>query len=47
MAYTKLYNASDVSKVVIDFLVEFGVQILAFASLIALVTLYVWFRNRT
>jgi len=43
--YTPTYSASDISAVVIDFIVEYGVQILAFAGLIALVTLYVWARN--
>lgn len=44
-AYTPTHDTSDVSAVVIDFIVEYGVQILAFAGLIALVTLFVWAKN--
>jgi hypothetical protein len=43
--YTPTYDSGDISEVVIDFLVEYGVQILAFAGLIALVTLFVWGKN--
>ena len=44
-AFTPTHSASDLSAVVIDFIVEFGVAILAFVTLIALVMLYVWFRK--
>ena len=44
-AYTPVHSASDLSGIVIDFLVEYGIAILAFVTLIALVGLYVWFRN--
>lgn len=43
--YTPTHSSSDLSAVVIDFIVEYGVQILAFAGLIALVTLGVWAKN--
>jgi len=43
--YTATHDAGDLSGVVIDFIVEYGVQILAFAGLIALVTLFVWAKN--
>jgi len=46
-AYTPAHTSSDLSAVVIDFIVEFGIQILAFVGLIALVGLYVWFRSST
>lgn len=44
-AYTPAHTSSDLAGVVIDFIVEYGVQILAFAGLIALVTLFVWAKN--
>lgn len=44
-AYTPTHSSSDLASVVIDFIVEYGVQLLAFAGLIALVTLGVWARN--
>ena len=40
--YTPTHTSSDLASVVIDFIVEYGVQLLAFAGLIALVTLFVW-----
>ena len=43
--YTPAHTSGDLSSVVIDFIVEYGVQILAFAGLIALVTLFVWAKN--
>jgi len=45
--YTPTHSASDLPAVVIDFIVEYGVQILAFAGLIALVTLFVWVKNQS
>lgn len=44
-AYVPNHTASSIPGVVIDFLVEYGIQILAFAGLIALVTLFVWAKN--
>jgi hypothetical protein len=44
-AYTPTHDSGDLASIVIDFLVEYGIQILAFAGLIALVTLYVWARK--
>jgi len=43
--YTPTHSSSDLAGIVIDFIVEYGVQLLAFAGLIALVTLFVWARN--
>jgi len=43
--YVPTHDSGDLSSVVIDFIVEYGVQILAFAGLIALVTLGVWAKN--
>jgi hypothetical protein len=43
--YTPTHSSNDIASVVIDFIVEYGVQILAFAGLIALVTLFVWAKN--
>lgn len=43
--YTATYDSSDISAVVIDFIVEYGVQLLAFAGLIALISLYLWVKN--
>jgi hypothetical protein len=44
--YTATHSSSDLAGIVIDFLVEYGVQLLAFAGLIALVTLYVWAKKQ-
>ena len=44
--FTATHDASDIGSVIIDFIVEFGVQLLAFAGLIALVGLYIVFRKR-
>jgi len=44
--YTPNHSANDIPGIVIDFLVEYGVQLLAFAGLIALVTLFVWAKNQ-
>ena len=44
-AYTPAHTSSDLSAIVIDFIVEYAVQLIAFVGLIALVGLYVWFRK--
>ena len=44
--FVATHDSSDISAVIIDFIVEFGVQLLAFAGLIALVGLYIVFRKR-
>lgn len=44
-AYVPNHTSSDIPSVVIDFLVEYGVQIVAFAGLIALITLAVWVKG--
>ena len=45
-SYTPAHTSSDLASIVIDFLVEYGVQLLAFAGLIALVTLFVWAKKQ-
>lgn len=45
-AYVPNHTSADIPNVVIDFLVEYGVQILAFAGLVALITLAVWVKNQ-
>ncbi len=44
-SYTPAHSSGDLSAVVIDFIVEYSVQLLAFAGLIALITLGLWARN--
>lgn len=44
--YTPVHSSSDVPSIVIDFLVEYGIQIVAFAGLIALISLGVWMKNQ-
>lgn len=44
-AYVPNHSASELSGVVIDFIVEWGVALLSFVTLIALVLLYTWFRK--
>lgn len=44
--YTATHTANDIPSVVIDFLVEYGVQLLAFAGLIALVGLFIWAKKQ-
>jgi len=46
-AYVPNHTSAQIPSIVIDFMVEFGVQIIAFVGLIALVGLYVWFRSST
>ena len=43
--YTPAHSSSELSAVVIDFIVEYAIQIIAFVGLIALVGLYIWFRK--
>lgn len=43
--YTPSYTSGNLAEVVVDFVVEFGVQILAFAGLIALILLFVWVKG--
>lgn len=43
--YVPAHTSSDVPSVVVDFIVEFGIQIIAFVGLIALVALYLWFQG--
>jgi len=45
MAYTPDYNTADVTDVVIDSLVIFGITFIGFAGLIAIVMLYKWARK--
>lgn len=44
--YVASHSASDISSVVIDFFVEFGIQIIAFTSIIALIGLYIWIKPK-
>lgn len=44
--FVATHDANDIGSVIIDFVVEFGVQLIAFAGLIALVGLYVVARRR-
>lgn len=44
-SYTPAHTSNDLASIVIDFIVEYGIQLVAFAGLIALITLFVWVRN--
>ena len=46
MAYSNTYDTDDVSEAAIDFIATYGVAMVGFASLIALVALAVWFRRK-
>ena len=46
MAYQETYDANDLSAIVIDFLGQFGVAIIAFVALVGLVVLYVWAKRQ-
>ena len=46
MAYNNSFTSEDIPAIVIDGLGHFGFQLIAFAGLIALVGLYVWFKKR-
>lgn len=45
-SYTPAHTTADLSGIVIDFIVEYGIQLIAFAGLIALITLATYFRNQ-
>lgn len=45
MAYNASYATEDVTSVTIDGLVVFGITVIGFAGLIALVMLYKWARK--
>jgi hypothetical protein len=45
MAYSPTYTSDDIPSIVIDFIGKYAIQIVAFAGLIALVGLYVWFKR--
>ena len=47
MAYSETYDAADLDNIVIDFIAQYAVQLIAFVALIALVTLAVWFKMKT
>ena len=42
----RYYDNSEMTEVVVDFIMEFWIQILAFASVIALGALYLWGRSQ-
>ena len=46
MAYTATYTSDDVDDIVIDFVGTYGVQLIAFAGLIALMGVGVWFLKK-
>lgn len=46
MAYNATYDANDLSAIVIDFLGQFGVAIIAFVALVGLIVLYVWMKRQ-
>lgn len=46
MAYNGTYTAEDVPTIVIDGIGTFFIQLIAFAGLMALVGLYVYFKKR-
>ena len=46
MSYNANYSSTDISAVVIDNIVGIGAAIFSFASLVALVLLYNWFKKR-
>ena len=46
-AYNPTYDSSDLSEIVIDFIATYAVQLVAFAGLIALIALAVWFKGKT
>jgi hypothetical protein len=46
MTYTPTYTANDVSAIVIDAVGQFGVAIIGFIALVALVILYAWFKGK-
>ena len=43
--YSETYTSSDLSEIVIDFIGTYAVQLVAFAGLIALLALFIWFRK--
>lgn len=43
--YTPTHDAGDIPNIVIDAIVEMGVNLLPFAGLVVLVGLYIWFRQ--
>ena len=45
MAYNASYGTDDVTEVTVDGLVVFGITMVGFAGLIALVMLYKWARK--
>lgn len=45
MAYTPEYTTGDVTSVTIDGLVIFGITVIGFAGLIALIMVYKWARK--
>lgn len=46
MAYTPTFVSADLSAIVIDFIGTLGVEFVAFAALVALTVLAIWFRGR-
>jgi len=44
--YANEYDAGETSEVVVDFIMVLGVAAISFATLIALVMLYRWFKKK-
>jgi len=47
MAYSETYASSDLDNIFIDFIAQYGVALISFVTLIALVGLAVWFKVKT
>jgi hypothetical protein len=45
-AYTATHSAADLSGITIDVIVESGIAILSFVTLIVLVMLFVWLKHK-
>lgn len=46
-SYVATHSASDLPSIVIDFLVEVGAGFIPFMALVALIAIYLFFRNYT
>ena len=43
--YTPAHSASDMAGIVIDFIVEFGIVIVGFVSIIVIILIFSWLRG--
>jgi len=46
MAYSATYDSADLDDIAIDFVGNYGAQLVVFAALIALAILFVWFKKK-